>query len=273
MSHAWMPLNVDDYLSDTHHLSATEHGAYLLLIMLYWKDGGLPEDERMIARHAKLSPEQWGESRDVLAAFFHDGWKHARIDSELARAAEVIEQRRAAGSNAAKKRWANRPDAPRMPGASVPDNETMHTNQEQISASLRSADTGAKRAARLPADWVLPDGWGKDAIDAGLPADAIDLEASKMRDWSLSSPNGACKDWHARWRNWCREAAQRLPRSRAGPAKPKTAADFLLAETMGKLDEHIRHDGPQTGDRRDAGEFSGVTVAGTTRRLGLHGSG
>src|SRR5690606_353713 len=92
----WMPLDIDDYLADTQHLSAAEHGAYMLLIMRYWKDGGLPADERMVQRYSKLTTEQWAESRDVLAAFFEDGWKHRRIDAELARAAEIIGKRKAA---------------------------------------------------------------------------------------------------------------------------------------------------------------------------------
>jgi uncharacterized protein YdaU (DUF1376 family) len=59
-----MPLYVSDYLADTGHLSALEHGAYLLLIMNYWKDGVLPSDEGMIRRLAKLTSEQWAESRE-----------------------------------------------------------------------------------------------------------------------------------------------------------------------------------------------------------------
>jgi hypothetical protein len=67
---AWMPLHIADYLSDTGHLTATEHGAYLLLIMHYWQNGSLPQNERVIARIAKLSVDQWEESRDRLMSFF-----------------------------------------------------------------------------------------------------------------------------------------------------------------------------------------------------------
>ena len=93
----WMPLNVADYLSKTDHLTVVEHGAYLLLIMRYWQKGGLgTTDEKLIARYAHLTAEQWIESRDVLAALFDEGWTHQRIDAELAKAAEIIGKRRSA---------------------------------------------------------------------------------------------------------------------------------------------------------------------------------
>lgn len=91
----WMPFNVGDYLRDTGHLTVAEHGAYMLLIMRYWQDGGLPGDEGMIRRYSLLSAEQWIESRPVLAALFDEGWKHKRIDTELAKAAEIIGKRKA----------------------------------------------------------------------------------------------------------------------------------------------------------------------------------
>lgn len=96
---AWMPLHIDAYITDTDHLTATEHGAYLLLIMKYWRDGGLPSDEGMIRRYAKMTPDQWAESRDVIAAFFDDGWRHKRIDAELSKADEIIEKRRSAAES------------------------------------------------------------------------------------------------------------------------------------------------------------------------------
>jgi uncharacterized protein YdaU (DUF1376 family) len=95
---AWMPLHIDDYLADTGHLTGAEHGAYMLMIMHYWQNGALPENERLIARIARMDATQWEESRDVLAMLFGPGWTHKRIDAELAKADEIIEKRRSAAN-------------------------------------------------------------------------------------------------------------------------------------------------------------------------------
>jgi uncharacterized protein YdaU (DUF1376 family) len=220
----WMPLNINDYLSDTNHLTLIEHGAYVLLICRYWKDGGLPADERMIARYSRMTPEQWAESRDVLAAFFDEGWRHNRIDRELQKAREIMEKRAAAAdaSHARRKRDAN---AVQMQSTCsdtrVP---TLTTNP----SSLRSDEeklARKQRAARLPENWSLPAEWRQDAVDAGLPADRIDAEAARMRNWSRSSPNGAKLDWRSAWRNWCTRIAAEIPPARGSPPKRETAAE------------------------------------------------
>jgi uncharacterized protein YdaU (DUF1376 family) len=49
-----------DYDADTSHLSAMQHGIYLLLIKNYWQRGGpLPDDETRLARIAKVSLKDW----------------------------------------------------------------------------------------------------------------------------------------------------------------------------------------------------------------------
>lgn len=86
MTQPWMPLYVADYLADTRRLSTLEHGAYLLLIMDYWRNGGLPADDRDLARIAGLSAKAWSAMRAKIAALFQDGWRHKRIDAEMAKA-------------------------------------------------------------------------------------------------------------------------------------------------------------------------------------------
>lgn len=96
MSPAWMPLYIADYRLDTARLSAAEHGAYLLLIMEYWAAGSLPDDDRQLARIACMTDREWKKARPIVATFFQDGWKHKRIEEELAKAAATISKRRAA---------------------------------------------------------------------------------------------------------------------------------------------------------------------------------
>lgn len=97
MKRAWMPLYVGDYLGDTGHLSTTQHGAYLLLMMHYWRKGELPDDDKQLASITKLPLRIWMDSRETLQAFFYDGWCHKRIDTELGNMEKVSQKRAAAG--------------------------------------------------------------------------------------------------------------------------------------------------------------------------------
>jgi uncharacterized protein YdaU (DUF1376 family) len=99
MGRAWLPLYVGDYLRDTRDLNTLQHGAYLLLIMHYWQHDGLPTDDARLAAIAGLTVAQWRRIREPVQAKFADGWKHKRIDAELARADRVFLQRRLAGRN------------------------------------------------------------------------------------------------------------------------------------------------------------------------------
>jgi uncharacterized protein YdaU (DUF1376 family) len=95
----WMPLYVGDYLADTGHLTTTQHGAYLLLMMHYWRKRELPADDKQLAAIAKLPLRIWLDSKETLQAFFYDGWNHKRIDAELEKRTAISEKRAAAGYN------------------------------------------------------------------------------------------------------------------------------------------------------------------------------
>jgi uncharacterized protein YdaU (DUF1376 family) len=97
MNRPWMPLYVGDYLGDTGHLTTAQHGAYLLLMMHYWRKGELPGDDRQLCKITKLPLKTWCAYRPILQDFFHDGWKHKRIEAELTRMVRVSEKRAVAG--------------------------------------------------------------------------------------------------------------------------------------------------------------------------------
>jgi uncharacterized protein YdaU (DUF1376 family) len=137
----WMPLYIADYLKDTRHLSTLEHGAYLLLIIYAWtSEGLLPLDEKRLARIAGLEQKEWKKSRDVLLEFFiqkRDGFRHKRIDEELARASAMVEQRREAGRASAAARAEKR--------ANERSNETGSENSTGVATAEA---TGAQRNGR-----------------------------------------------------------------------------------------------------------------------------
>lgn len=98
MSRPWMPFYVADYLADTGHLTTTQHGAYLLLIMHYWRTGGLPDDDKKLAKITRLPLKIWTDGvRPDLELLFQPGWKHKRIEKELERQNDIALKRAIAG--------------------------------------------------------------------------------------------------------------------------------------------------------------------------------
>lgn len=138
MSRPWMPLYIADYLKDTTHLGALESGAYLHLIMHYWQHGSLPASEKQLAQIAKLTAREWKRSRDTLKSFFYDGWKHKRIDQELAHAVDVSAKRSAV---AAARQAAIREQEQCKESAIAPASaDTLHTSHSTKKEEVGGAD-------------------------------------------------------------------------------------------------------------------------------------
>lgn len=106
----YMKLYWGDYLKDTSHLTARQHGVYLLLMGHYFSTGKpLPSDLKKIARIARLSDIEADEDLPVVLEFFkleQDGrYHHKRVDEELANAAQQAKKRRERAQKGAAARW------------------------------------------------------------------------------------------------------------------------------------------------------------------------
>lgn len=106
---SWLPLYVADYLADTTRLTTEQHGAYLLIIMDYWRNGAPPNDDAVLAHIARLTPTKWKSHRKVIETFFtvqNGVWRHKRIDEEMAKAVENHKKRSDRAQKGAGARWA-----------------------------------------------------------------------------------------------------------------------------------------------------------------------
>lgn len=87
---AWMPLWIGAYLADTQMLTTCQHGAYLLLLMAYWRErSALPDDDDALRSIAKADKAEWKKLRPTLVRFFKVDagvWWHKRVEAEIAEA-------------------------------------------------------------------------------------------------------------------------------------------------------------------------------------------
>ena len=104
-----MPLWTDAYLADTSHLTTLEHGAYFLLLVVTWRthDKRLPDDDKKLARYARLTPGQWARIKPTMREFFkveNGFWTQGRLTDEANAVKQYRERQAAAGKASALKR-------------------------------------------------------------------------------------------------------------------------------------------------------------------------
>jgi len=96
----------DAYLADTSHLSTLEHGAYLLLLFAAWrsKECSLPNDDKLLARYARMRIDHWLKIKPIIMEFFEI--ENGRlIQGRLQDEKSYISQRSNVNSKNAKARW------------------------------------------------------------------------------------------------------------------------------------------------------------------------
>lgn len=161
----WMPLYIGDYLADTMELSTEQHGAYLLLLMAYWKNGGaLSSDPRRLAAIARMPLDAWSNAQAMLESFFDTQtdpalWIHERAEEEIQKAGVNSEKQRLRAEKAAAARW----------GKNAPSNaqgmlEDMHKECPSPSPSYKELKEPSLRS-------------GKKSSPKGKPVEKFELPA------------------------------------------------------------------------------------------------
>lgn len=115
----YFPFYVDDFSSDgiVEAMTTKEVGAYILLLCKSWREcppGSIPDDDRVLSRWSRLTPDDWTECKiGVLAAFSlgtDNRWHQKRMRKEYQKLTEFKRQQAVSGRNGALKRWGRHSD-------------------------------------------------------------------------------------------------------------------------------------------------------------------
>jgi len=258
---AWMPLWIGAYLADTMRLTTVQHGAYLLLLIAYWRERApLPDDDEELRSITKLDRAEWKRQRPVLAKFFkiEDGvWWHKRVEQEMAAADARSKKASEKAAKAAGARWGAsgkhaEGDDPSIPPSNAPAILEQCPTPSPITPSLRSGD---KRAKALPrpedvaeqtwADWLQLRKTKKAPVTATV-LDGARAEAGKagltlerfLAIWCTRGSQGLQADWlkpHERAQSggepeWRKEQRERTQIAAPGVAIGAKQADEFFIE-------------------------------------------
>lgn len=197
MKRPWMPLYIADFIRDTTHVGPLIKGAYLCLIMHYWNHGSLPDDEAKLRTITGLSPQEWRYHHDTLKAFFRNGWKHKRIDHELAHVADISNKRSAvAAARQEKLRLQNECKqsaiAPPFAGANAP---TLHTTQSKEDAADAAPSKYEFESGVIKLNQKTFDQWTLAYEFVSLRAELLALTkwAGEQREWFFAVQQALAK--------------------------------------------------------------------------------
>lgn len=193
----WMPLYIGDYLADTTRLTTEQHGAYLLLIMDYWKSGRLPDNDQVLCQITRMKPDAWSNARAMLEKFFsiENGlWIHYRIEREMESAIENKQKKVEKAQKAAQARWSKEPEnAPSITTSNahaMPENMLVQCpspspSPSPLSSSAPSPSSSKNLIRKKSPTKDLPDGFDEFYETFDKKVQRLDAEKS----WRRINPN------------------------------------------------------------------------------------
>lgn len=114
----------DDFSCDgkVEAMTTEEVGAYILLLCKAWREippGSIPNDDAVLGRWTRLTPDRWAECKPRVMAAFSLGtdsrWHQSRMRKEYEALMQSRKKRIAAAVKASLSRWSSGSDAQRIP--------------------------------------------------------------------------------------------------------------------------------------------------------------
>ena len=147
-------LYAQDFVSDSkvEAMTTREVGAYFLLLCKAWHEtpvGTIPNNDRVLARWARLTPDEWAECRDAVLSPFRactdNRLLSPRLSSEYRKLMESRRKKSIAGKAGAERRWQRHGDV-------IPDAWQCHdsANAEAMPKNAISSSISKETTHPLP---------------------------------------------------------------------------------------------------------------------------
>jgi uncharacterized protein YdaU (DUF1376 family) len=200
--HAALMLWTDAWVADTYHLSRSERGTYMDLLILMWRTPGcrVPNDNEWLGRKLRMTiPEVETELRPLITEFCTSDGNYI-TQRRLAKEFLWAQKTRKVQSDRAKLRWNKEKNI--CQGNAAPHD----TGNASVTVSVTVPKEESKRESRASRarspQTLLPENW----MPREQPTSPFgQQELAKMRDWANAKAIRRA-DWEAQWRNWLRKS-------------------------------------------------------------------
>jgi uncharacterized protein YdaU (DUF1376 family) len=202
-----LPLKTDALLADTSHMSASEFGAYVRILLVMWRHGGkLPDDDEELARIAGVPPSRWRQmAQKVRRPLTSAGGvlSQKRLTDTWLR----VQEKRRKRADAANTRWGNPIEEGTGPPGMQVHMQSISTCNAKPNQNLKTkpSESDSEPSARQRADAFAslsaqkrqqnqqnnPAGGRATALGGGAPAHPPESEnasSSESENASVTNP-------------------------------------------------------------------------------------
>lgn len=200
------PFYPDDFAADgvVEAMSTEAVGAYILILCKAWREnpvGTIPDDDKVLARWARLSSKAWASCRESVLAAFSDGddgrFHQKRMMAVYQEMLENSAKKGRAGKVGAQKRWDSKrmrvPSSCHTPAIVLPmANDSSASASASALNNSKARDALRSEADRLIAAWNSTPGTKHCPGDFSLPLTDLGARLTDP-EWVKNYPQALAK--------------------------------------------------------------------------------